>query len=553
METLNHVKRGEQKLYCFIEVCDSLFPSVSRSTVRLWLKNVQIQTIYPTLDEKRVFKDRNPKIKCSVFDLISEGGLERLLARENDKRRPEKLVNYSDDSADEIDGPQLAVATPEKLCLPPSTPAGQATPSTPASTSSCQTPTDGVSESLSPADQTSEEAVTPGKKKGCRTPYALSIQEAGDYVNCEVDALRKFYKIESNAKRNGPPFAQATIDKLVERIYCFLHFCSRTKNIPVVHLGLFNDDTLICEYVEFLPKVRKLMPNTITAHLTAIINVIKYNSREDWSAYDQCTAILSCRSFQRQFSRQAKLISRRSKEGICMKKSSQQFFFNPILDTIRNFEAKIYETSGVQKARHFHDFVMLAMYLRVNPGRSKEISTLQVFVESDDNSFDPTSFIHTNVIVFRKDKRVSLVENDFKTVQSACPRNINLSDDQDLVYYLNQYNTARASLLQAKSHAHFFLSCSGEPFNLNCSGEPFKDSASLCKYLGDLIGREVSIRVSTNALKHSIVTYFNTLEDYKNYTAWKNYTALSRFANNSFPKHQNLRLRAGVVHLKFQQ
>ena len=23
METLNHVKRGEQKLYCFIEVCDS--------------------------------------------------------------------------------------------------------------------------------------------------------------------------------------------------------------------------------------------------------------------------------------------------------------------------------------------------------------------------------------------------------------------------------------------------------------------------------------------------------------------------------------------------
>ena len=66
-------------------------------------------------------------------------------------------MNYSDDSADEIDGPQLAVATPEKLCSPPSTPAGKATPSTPASTSSCQTPRT-PSESLSPADQTSEEA-----------------------------------------------------------------------------------------------------------------------------------------------------------------------------------------------------------------------------------------------------------------------------------------------------------------------------------------------------------------------------------------------------------
>ena len=151
METLNHVKRGEQKLYCFIEVCDSLFPSVSRSTVRLWLKHLQIQTIYPTLDEKRVFKDRNPKIKCSVFGLISEGYLERLLARKNDKRRPAKQVNYSDDSADEIDGPHLAVATPEKLCSPPLTPAGKATPSTPASTSSCQTPRT-PSESLSPAD-----------------------------------------------------------------------------------------------------------------------------------------------------------------------------------------------------------------------------------------------------------------------------------------------------------------------------------------------------------------------------------------------------------------
>ena len=33
----------------------------------------------------------------------------------------------------------------------------------------------------------------------------------------------------------------------------------------------------------------------------------------------------------------------------------------------------------------------------------------------------------------------------------------------------------------------------------------------------------------------------------------ENYTALSTFANNSFPKHQNLRLGAGVVHLKLQQ
>ena len=112
-----------------------------------------------------------------------------------------------------------------------------------------------------------------------------------------------------------------------------------------------------------------------------------------------------------------------------MNKSSQRFYFNHILDTIRNLRAEIYETLGLQKARHLYDFVMLAMYLRVNPDRLKEIHTLQFFVESDDNPFDPSSFPHTNVIVFSKDKTVSLIENDFKTVHSAGPCNIDLLDD----------------------------------------------------------------------------------------------------------------------------
>ena len=88
-----------------------------------------------------------------------------------------------------------------------------------------------------------------------------------------------------------------------------------------------------------------------------------------------------------------------------MKKASQRFYFNHILDTIKNLRAKIFETTGVAKARHLHDFDMLATYTRVNPGRSKEIRTLQVFVESGENPFDVTSFLHTNV-VFREDTTV---------------------------------------------------------------------------------------------------------------------------------------------------
>jgi hypothetical protein len=126
------------------------------------------------------------------------------------------------------------------------------------------------------------------------TYYKLSKEEAGEIINSEVTELCQFYTIELNPKWNGPPFAKQTLDKLVERILCFLYFCMHHKNIPVVTLDIFKLNTLMCEYVDYLSKVRKLMLNTITAHLTCIINVLKYNCCEDWR---------SCRSYQRQLLR----------------------------------------------------------------------------------------------------------------------------------------------------------------------------------------------------------------------------------------------------------
>jgi hypothetical protein len=340
-----------------------------------------------------------------------------------------------------------------------------------------------------------------------RTPYKLKRTEAGTSLNQAVDSMRLHYSTELNAKRNGPPFAQETLSKMEERVYCFLFFCRHHKNIDTLTLDVCNDDKMISEYVDYLSKTRKLMPNTITVHLSAIINVIKYLFRENWAALESNSAYSSCKSLQRQLSRQARMITKRNREGICtMKGSQQRFYFNHILDTIRNLRDKIFETSGIQKARHLHDFVMLATYLRVNPGRSKEIWTLEVFVESDGNEFDINKFLQSNVIVFKADNTVCLYECDFKTVRSAGPRVIDLSEDQELTYHLHKYHSARPTLLQAKSHSKFFV---------NYSGDPFRDSSSLCKYLGDLFEREVSIRVSTNALRHSVVSYFQSIEESK--------------------------------------
>ena len=100
------------------------------------------------------------------------------------------------------------------------------------------------------------------------------------------------------------------------------------------------------------------MPNTITADLTCIINVIKYNFREDWSPLDSCKAFMSCRSYQRQLTRQVRMIakldvsneqenrllSEKCKEGIS--KQARTFYHANILYALKSLRCKFEECSG---------------------------------------------------------------------------------------------------------------------------------------------------------------------------------------------------------------
>ena len=79
MENLNFILRGEAKLYCFIEVCDKLFHSFSRRTVRSWLKQLNIMTIFAMLEKRRAFKPLNPKPKSMVFGLLHQNNLNLLV------------------------------------------------------------------------------------------------------------------------------------------------------------------------------------------------------------------------------------------------------------------------------------------------------------------------------------------------------------------------------------------------------------------------------------------------------------------------------------------
>jgi hypothetical protein len=127
MDGLNFIQRGEAKLYCFIEVCDKLFHSFSRSAVRSWLKQLNIMTVYATLEERRAFKALNPKLKSTVFGLLYENDLNLLVNESKHKRSKKKLddetrpfgigmanrsiVEYTDESSDDEQlTPGIAVA-----------------------------------------------------------------------------------------------------------------------------------------------------------------------------------------------------------------------------------------------------------------------------------------------------------------------------------------------------------------------------------------------------------------------------------------------------------
>ena len=154
-----------------------------------------------------------------------------------------------------------------------------------------------------------------------------------------------------------------------------------------------------------------------------------------------------------------------------------------------------------------HDFVLLATFVRGIPGRSKELRTMRLFCESEKNmAFDYTTVESGNFIVFHEDQRVVILQFDFKTAKTAGPTKIDLSHDTDLVYYLKLDLRIRSSLLGGKGHDFFFC---------NRHGGPFDSSGSFMKYLGDMFELEISIRASTTALRHSIITYFNSLDDAK--------------------------------------
>ena len=569
MDTLRFVERDGVKFYCFIESCNVLFTNTPKSTVRNWTKTLQIPTLLCSPEERAHFRRDNPSLS-GCFGLISHNDLARLICFQSSRPplKRVKLDSTTTSSSNSSRYPPVArvnsyvpVATVNnstpinRVCITSSNneesqqaSVNESLDSVNESLDSVDEILDSVNESLDSVnesfDSVNSPIITPSSNiniiqhqrevvhdiisdddcdatinvnigkdadinaKSVRKTV-LSLEEAPASLKAEVNSLRQFYTKPLNPSRTVEPFAICTVNKLIERLMGFMFFCLRMKNISNLSLKLVSDVSLFTSFIEHLRDERKLMPSTLSNYLSAAINVVKYNIvLEDQNADpDNSPKVRSYRQFIRQFQRENYRLTKRKKEGLCTQ-YNQKFYFVHILETLRKLRDKYFETKGLVKARFLHDFVMLALYIRANPGRSKEIRTLKLYLECEKQKpFNFDDFQTENYIVFEQGLNVVyLVQSDFKNARSSGPTRTDVTEDKELVYYLKLYLGLRPSLMLGRSHDFFFL---------NTYGEGFSSSSAIAKYIGGIFFKEISIKVSTNALRHALVTHFcSNIDDF---------------------------------------
>ena len=80
METLAYIERDNQRYYCFIEVCEKIFKDTPKSTVRNWLRFLNISTtpVEATAKERNHFRRRNASLG-GTFGLIRRDDVTRVI------------------------------------------------------------------------------------------------------------------------------------------------------------------------------------------------------------------------------------------------------------------------------------------------------------------------------------------------------------------------------------------------------------------------------------------------------------------------------------------
>ena len=315
----------------------------------------------------------------------------------------------------------------------------------------------------------------------------------------EVKAMKEFYISACNFRRRSPRMTASTWAKNLERLVTFWSFCLDEFNRKPT-MALVDDMTMVESFVKHLQSHRSVKNTTCARYIHALIVTSKFiHADQSRKNYEEVDSVCHLRALQGQLERAGKVFDEKRAPSV-------KLFWPQYQELVRSLHSKYEEATGVVKARLHMDFTMLLLFA-VNPGRSKELRTLCLLRDVEENAIQEAANrlpVGDNAIIFSKNGPVWLVEKGYKTLSKHGPNVVEFdSEFQFLTYHLREYcSVSRPKLLPRKDlHDYFFV---------NKHGMPFSSSGSFSNYLARLFKENLGFSCGINEMRHALVEYFRS-------------------------------------------
>ena len=502
--------------FVFVEVCNILFPTIPRSTIKSRMRNLGIKLLRVPREIKEKLRASRPHLACyKVLSLISKRDISILEAYQ-DSREERNLpvekskelhrpylgnitgfdIKYTQSGGDNSlrDNVQptfppkkhglstnllvenILNACPERLAVDK--------PLTGFSELQKQT-IDAEISSESELDQLSNSS----ESDFGHFAESSSEQESGDEIDNDIvqlfqkkdldkvpfpsvverlSEMKEFFRSDLNSKRRRSKMSDLTWSKTLERLVIFLAYCSHTLKRDI-RLDSVENMAIVEAFIKHIKHTRHVKNNTAAAYVMVFINTAKFlHANESCRNYDAMDSISDLRALQNQLTREHAVLE--STKGTDKRRLFWLQFQELTHSLHQQFEK---ENDARQKARLHMNFTLLLLFA-INPRRAREFRTLRIATDIPDREVDelvrnlPNG---ENFMVFAKNGVTFLVEKAYKTVKRYGQNVIEISEFHFVHYHLKRYvEQSRLRLIpQGRIHDFFFVNKGGKPFKLPSS------------------------------------------------------------------------------------
>lgn len=372
-------------------------------------------------------------------------------------------------------------------------------------------------------------------------PYDL---DENPLLKRELKRWRKWWVADHNRERSNKPVKEATMEKRRERILCFFGFLNLYKCVPETEkftLSLLLNHRLVKAFLEYMKEVRQNSDGTIGEFLTAAISVCKWLYRKEPKPAGGVKEISIVRRYmdmRNKFQNNADL-ERKSNDEAELKEQNKWIswgdFHAMVGDLREQWEAQS-QTQGptYEKAVQLRDLLILGYYTII-PARGSEVRLLQYLSEEQINARKRN--LTVKKFVAAEGLNLITYSNGAWKIYLTCYKNfrhhgVDVTELPDpssrwwtdlLRLFLEDYR----HMLMRKDNPHNFVfpTKTGAVFE----GSYFSDTIS------SLIQKNTGIKVATNTLRSSFLTWFYSTPDSNDAAACQ---SVANVMLNSVREHQ---------------